>query len=99
MRLHGNLLTAAVLAVALAGCNLPKPDQQVQHTNPVPQSTNPIATNSNPALARAGALPAGTTTAPLNQGARSVVDTFFCQAPSAGDASGDLVRVSSSKDT
>jgi len=49
MRLHGNLLTAAVLAVALAGCNLPKPDQQVQHTNPVPQGTNPIATNSNPA--------------------------------------------------
>jgi hypothetical protein len=49
MRHHGNLLTAAELAVALAGCNLPKPDQQVQHTNPVPQSTNPIATNSNPA--------------------------------------------------
>ena len=44
MSLHRNLATVAVLAMALAGCNLQNSDKQVRNTNPVPQNTNPIAT-------------------------------------------------------
>ncbi|HTM17979.1 MAG TPA: hypothetical protein VL135_13780 [Terracidiphilus sp.] len=46
MRLHQSLLTAAVLAMALAGCTLPDSYKQIQGTNPQTQSTNPLGTTA-----------------------------------------------------
>jgi hypothetical protein len=46
MRLHQSLLTAAVVAMALAGCTPPDYYKQVRGTTPITQSTNPLGTTT-----------------------------------------------------